>query len=97
MKLTPQAQIVVDHLTNNPHLTSLQAEGVYRIRRLAARISELKKAGYDIEKSMKVDATGQRYTRYSFTGPQKRAHRPLLATSKLPARSAATPVDHHYA
>lgn len=77
MKLSRQAKLVRDHLYSNPHLTSWHAEGVYRIRRLASRISELKNAGYAIAKERCFDATGQAYTRYSLTRGQRRTSRPL--------------------
>ncbi|KGK67061.1 MULTISPECIES: helix-turn-helix domain-containing protein [Xanthomonas] len=77
MKLSRQANLIVDHLYNNQHITSWQAEGVYRVRRLASRITELNRAGYDIRKERCEDATGQSYTRYSFTRAQKRRSTPV--------------------
>lgn len=77
MKLTRQAALVRDHLYANSHLTSWQAEGVYRIRRLASRVSELKNAGYEIAKETQRDATGQLYTRYAFTQRQRRRRTPV--------------------
>ncbi|KWS03731.1 hypothetical protein AZ78_1280 [Lysobacter capsici AZ78] len=76
MKVSKQAALVRNHLFTEAHLTSWQAEGVYRIRRLASRISELKNAGYEIEKARCTDATGQPYTRYSFSKAQKRTRAP---------------------
>lgn len=83
MKLTPQAKTVLNHLRQCQHLTSLQAEGVYRIRRLASRIDELRAAGYGINKSVAKDVTGQRYTRYFLT--------PAQAVSKTPVYAARPP------
>lgn len=77
MKLSRQARDVLDHLYANAHLTSWHAEGVYRIRRLASRVSELKNAGYAITKERCRDATGQAYTRYSLSRGQRRTKRPL--------------------
>ena len=77
MHLSRQARLVLDHLYSNAHLTSWHAEGVYRIRRLASRISELKNAGYAIMKKRCKDATGQAYTRYSLARTQRRTTRPL--------------------
>ena len=76
-QLCRQSRLVRDHLYSAQHLTSWQAEGVYRIRRLASRISELKNSGYDIVKERMEDATGQPYTRYSFSKAQRRSRRPL--------------------
>lgn len=76
MKLTRQARIVLEHLRTS-HLTSWQAEGVYRIRRLASRINELKTVGFAIDKETMQDATGQRYTRYSLSRAQRRRKEPI--------------------
>lgn len=82
--LSPQAKTVLDHLRTNQHLTSWQAEGVYRIRRLASRIDELRAAGYEIVTQTQQDATGQRYTRYALSRNQRRAKRPLLPARRMP-------------
>ncbi|MBS7457675.1 helix-turn-helix domain-containing protein [Coralloluteibacterium stylophorae] len=78
MKLSKQAVTVLQHLRREPHLTSWQAEGVYRIRRLASRIDELRALGYEVVKETKEDATGQRYTRYGLSRRQKRVVTPIL-------------------
>ncbi len=82
MQLSRQAALVRDHLYAYPHLTSWQAEGVYRIRRLASRISELKHAGFEIKKETARDATGQLYTRYAFSPRQLRSEKPVLSPIK---------------
>lgn len=78
MKLPPQSKTVLAHLRAEAHLTSWQAEGVYRIRRLASRIDEIVAAGYDVIKTEAKDTTGQRYIRYSLSGAQKRRATPLF-------------------
>lgn len=82
MNLSPQSRTVLAHLRAEAHITSWQAEGVYRIRRLASRIDEIVAAGYDILKVEAKDATGQRYIRYSLSATQKRYAGPIN-----PARS----------
>ena len=77
MKLSPQSNKVLTHLRAESHITSWQAEGVYRIRRLASRIDEIVAAGYGITKDEAKDATGQRYIRYSLSAPQKLYHGPI--------------------
>lgn len=77
MKLSRQARLVRDHLKAEKHITSWQAEGVYRIRRLASRIDELIAAGFEVLKERQEDATGQPYTRYSFSEKQRLADNPL--------------------
>ena len=77
MKLSRQAILVRDHLLSEKHITSWQAEGVYRIRRLASRVDELVAAGFDVLKEEQQDATKQRYTRYSFSDTQRRSANPI--------------------
>lgn len=84
--LSRQARLVLDHLRCNQHLTSWQAEGVYKIRRLASRVDELRAAGFEVTTSRSKDATGQPYTRYSLSTRQRRAKRPLLPTRSSPTQ-----------
>ena len=77
MKLSRQARLVRDHLLSEKHITSWQAEGVYRIRRLASRVDELVAAGFDVLKEEQQDATGQRYIRYSFSDTQRLSPTPI--------------------
>ncbi len=77
MNLPPQSKTVLAHLRAEPHITSWQAEGVYRIRRLASRIDEIVAAGYEVIKTEARDATGQRYIRYSLSATQKRYCGPI--------------------
>ena len=65
---SPQCATILRHLKFHGGLTSMEAEGVYRIRRLASRVSELRSAGYVIKSIRKVDPTGQRYVRYVLEG-----------------------------
>ena len=77
MKLPLQSRTVLSHLRAESHITSWQAEGVYRIRRLASRIDEIVAAGYEVIKTEAKDATGQRYIRYSLSATQKRYAGPI--------------------
>lgn len=45
-------------------ISQLEAIGMFRIYRLAARIEELRDEGYDIETELRKDATGKTYARY---------------------------------
>ncbi len=45
-------------------ITAFEAIGLYRVFRLAPRIEELRKAGYEINTVTKYDTTGKRYSRY---------------------------------
>lgn len=66
--LNPNSQEgkVLLHLIRVGHITQLQALELYRVHRLASRISALK-LGYlvDIRSNSRVDATGVRYNEYS--------------------------------
>lgn len=96
MQLSRQAALVRDHLFTYPHLTSWQAEGVYRIRRLASRISELKHAGYQINKETARDATGQLYTRYSFSLRQIHSDEPVSRPIQSSFRLNERQIKHLY-
>ena len=50
-------------------ITQVEAESVYKIRRLASRIDELKKEGWNIKSEIKRDMMGQRYARYKGVKP----------------------------
>lgn len=59
-----QTNIVRDHLRKHGSITQLEALGVYKITRLAARIEELRDRGLTIRTDMRTDETGARYARY---------------------------------
>ena len=63
--LHPQTELVLSHLIVVGHISNVEANAVHGIRSVSSRISELKKAGYKIDKTTKHDMTGQRYTSYS--------------------------------
>lgn len=52
------------HLQRKGTITQVEAHELYRVYRLAARISELKKSGVNIERGIKHDLTGTRYAEY---------------------------------
>lgn len=66
--MTPQEKTVLKHLQSHGALTPVEGATVYRIRHLPSKIWGLKQAGHKIKTTMKVDATGQRYARYSLEG-----------------------------
>lgn len=66
--LTPQCQKLLTLLETKGSVTTLEAPGVYRIRSLPRRISDLKEAGYSIVSHLDKDVTGQRYARYYLKG-----------------------------
>lgn len=64
---TPGTQnfMILNHLYTKGSITQVEAEAVYKIRRLASRISEIKNDGFQINNLLKHDMMGQRYARYS--------------------------------
>jgi len=62
--MSPQAHIVLNHLTKAGSITNVEANAVLRVRSVSRRITELRDAGFRIRKEFKKDTTGQRYVRY---------------------------------
>ena len=62
--MSPQAHIVLNHLTKAGSITNVEANAVLRVRSVSRRITELRDAGFRIHKVFKKDTTGQRYVRY---------------------------------
>jgi len=60
-----QAQVVLNHLTNNRKLTSIEAIGLYGITRLAAVVHNIKKSGVDVDTTMKDGVNKTQYAEYS--------------------------------
>jgi len=60
-----QAQTVLNHLTNNRKLTSIEAIGLYGITRLAAVVHNIKKSGVDVDTTMKDGVNKTQYAEYS--------------------------------
>jgi len=61
----------LEHLMTKRSITQVEAEAVYKIRRLAARVCELRDQGWNIESEIKRDAMGQKYARYYFLKPYR--------------------------
>ena len=59
-----QLHRVCDHLLKRGSISQVEAEAVYKIRRLASRIFDLRCDGYSVGTLMKKDAMGQKYARY---------------------------------
>jgi hypothetical protein len=60
-----QTAKVLAHLFTRGSLTNVEAQAIYRIRQLPARIFDLKRKGHKIVTDIRSDPTGQRYARYS--------------------------------
>lgn len=64
-KTGSQCKAILDYLSSGRSLSPAEALTVFKCFRLAARIQELRAAGVNISMTMKRDATGSRYARYS--------------------------------
>jgi hypothetical protein len=60
----PMTAQVLQMLRKKGDVTSIEAQGVLRCRSLSKRISELKRLGHKISRTLHEDHTGQRYARY---------------------------------
>ena len=60
-----QNEVILNHLKNYGGLTSLEAIRLYSITRLAARISDLRKKGYNILSETIRKKDGKRTIKYS--------------------------------
>jgi hypothetical protein len=67
-----QPHRILEHLMSKGSITQVEAEAVYKIRRLASRIHELSRFGWNIGRELKSDAMGQRYARYFLKKPYLR-------------------------
>ena len=64
-RLTPQCQLIINHLKSGHSITQRSALMDFNIMSLPRRITDLVEAGYKIDSSMeKNNLTGQRYKRY---------------------------------
>lgn len=65
-KLSPQCELILNHLRKGHTITQRSALMDYGIMALPRRIADLKEMGYRIESVMEHNKlTGQRYARYS--------------------------------
>jgi hypothetical protein len=53
------------HLLKNGSITQVEAHELYRVYRLASRMTDLKNLGLSVMKNHKIDNTGVRYVEYS--------------------------------
>jgi hypothetical protein len=57
-------QRVLHHLAEAGHVSPSEARTVLGVERLAPRIMELRREGYNIETEVAVDTRGRKYARY---------------------------------
>lgn len=72
--MKPQCRQVLDHMVRHGFITHMRAEAAYGITRVASRIDDLKKLGYEIDVEMMstVNRYGKpaRFAQYSLTPNQ---------------------------
>lgn len=71
--VTGHEDVILSHLMKGNSISQLEAMGVFRIYRLAARIFDLKAKGHKIVTTMKKDATGKSYAEYTLRTTKSRA------------------------
>lgn len=59
-----QIDRLLAHLNEKGSISPAEAHEVHGIRRLAARVLELKQAGLDVRTELRNDEVGSRYARY---------------------------------
>lgn len=62
--LTPQAKIVLDYLKSGRDLTGLIAMVTLGVVSLTSRISEIRKAGFEVKTVLSYDHHNKRYRKY---------------------------------
>lgn len=66
-----QLALLLEHFEQEPTITGVEAEAIFKIRHLPSKIFYLKQAGHNIRSETKRDTTGQRYVRYRYLGKKK--------------------------
>jgi hypothetical protein len=65
---TNQCHPILNHLIMKGSISPLEADSLYRVKRLTSRIHDLKKLGVNITGEFRRDLTGKRYVRYYIAG-----------------------------
>jgi hypothetical protein len=65
---TNQMHPILNHLIMKGSISPLEADSLYRVKRLTSRIHDLKKLGVNITGEFRRDLTGKRYVRYYIAG-----------------------------
>jgi hypothetical protein len=61
---TNQCHAVLDHVIRKGSISQLEADSLYRVKRLTSRVTELKAKGVSLIAEIRHDNTGKRYARY---------------------------------
>ena len=71
--MKPQTKMVLRHLREHGSITSREALRAYGCDRLAARVWEVRQAGYRVEKTMEAQQDGAHFARYFLARKRRRA------------------------
>lgn len=91
MKKT-KIDLLKEHLRSGKSITQLEAIGLYSLFRLAARVHELKKQGWNIVTNVKRDANGSEYAEYTLVEAENNNPHGLPDFA-LPERKGAAQTD----
>jgi hypothetical protein len=64
LTLAPQVRKILAHLLTGKTITNNESMLVYHVSRLSDVVLKLRRAGYDIQMTMKVDGIGGKYASY---------------------------------
>jgi hypothetical protein len=93
--MTPQMKTLLEHLQKHNNISQAEASLLYKIRALPRRISDLKEAGINIRRELRVDPTGDRYARYFLVVKPKVGDRVrVISTGRLAALGGQR--DYYY-
>ncbi|MFI4971119.1 MAG: helix-turn-helix domain-containing protein [Hyphomicrobiales bacterium] len=67
LRLSPQARKILAHLETGDTITNNESMLVYHVYRLSDVIMKIRRAGYHISTTMKVDGIGGQYASYKLT------------------------------
>ncbi|MGL5935052.1 MAG: helix-turn-helix domain-containing protein [Cetobacterium sp.] len=61
---TNQCRDVLNHIIMKGSISPLEADAIYRVKRLTSRVHDLKKMGVALVAELRKDITGKKYARY---------------------------------
>ena len=59
-----QCNPILNHIIMKGSISPLEADSLYRVKRLTSRVYDLKRLGVNLIAEMRKDATGKKYCRY---------------------------------
>jgi hypothetical protein len=71
LRLPPQARKILAHLKEGKTITNNESMLVYHVARLSDVVMKIRRAGYDVVTTMKVDGIGGQYASYKLNKTKK--------------------------